>query len=1041
MVRQVRHTGFVSAFVRHPNAANLLMVLLILAGGFALGKLNTQRNPTIEIPRITVSVSWPGANAEDLEANVLQALEPPLRLIDGLKETTSYAREGNATISLEFDPSADMQKAQSDVEQAVASVNTLPDDAEEPEVSRRNWYETIARLAISGPFTEEGLKQIAKRIRDDLLAAGIDRVTFEGVRDEEIWIEVDPQDLARLDLTVDELSKRIVDSSRDLPSGALQGDVERQIRALANTRKPEEFAAIEVRALPTGERLRLGDIAKVSAQFDKRQPVGLVGGERAIEITIERAAAADTLASARILDAYLEKLMPTLPPTLKLQKYDVRADMLKQRINLLVTNGLSGLALVLAILFLFLNFRVAFWVAAGIPVAMMATLAVMWAMGQTINMISLFALIMMLGIIVDDAIVVGEHTATLHAQGRDPLDAAENGVLRMLMPVTAATLTTMAAFMPLFLVRDVIGQFMQVLPLVVIAVLIASLVESFLVLPGHLRHGLGSKPYNPSRFRRAFDRGFNWFRDGPFNWMVIKAYRWRYSTLAAAIGLLILSLSLYSGGLVRFQFFPSPEAENIQADVVFVAGIRRAEAAAALKQIEDALYEVERDLTGKRGTLVSSIFTTLGKSGRAQGDNLATVDVQLTVSEARDVRTSQILKAWNKAVPNIAGVESIAISGRSGGPGGRDLDIRLQNAAPQVLKAAASDLAQLLTQYPGVSGVLDDLPYGKRELILQLTARGASLGFTVQSVGAQVRHAFEGNIAKRFARRDDEVTVRVMLADRDGGIDALRNLYLRNPAGQIVPLREVVSIKEQPSFSVIQRRDGKTTVAVTAEVDQDIVTNPDLVAALEAGPMQEFARKHAITYEFAGRERDRLNAFADLKLGVWIALGVIYIILAYVFASYSRPFAVMMIIPFGIVGAVVGHWLMGFPLTIMSMMALLGLSGILVNDSIILVSRLDERLDEGEDLEQAAIGAARDRLRAVLLTSLTTIGGLLPLLFEQSLQARYLLPMAVTLVFGLAVATLLVLFLVPAFVGIGGDLARLNPYRRPAVQHGSAPAE
>ncbi|HSM20086.1 MAG TPA: efflux RND transporter permease subunit, partial [Hyphomicrobiales bacterium] len=408
--------------------------------------------------------------------------------------------------------------------------------------------------------------------------------------------------------------------------------------------------------------------------------------------------------------------------------------------------------------------------------------------------------------------------------------------------------------------------------------------------------------------------------------------------------------------------------------------------------------------------------------GRARDENVARIEVQLTASEAREVRTREVISAWNRAIPRIPGVERVTVSGRFGGPPGRDLDIRLSGAEPAVLKEAALEVRDLVGRYPGVSGVSDDLPYGKRELVLELTPRGQALGFTVQSVGTQVRHGFEGAIAKRFARGDEEVTVRVLYDEKDHTLAGLRNLYLRSPGGQEVPLSEIVDIREQAGFSVIQHRQGKRTVAVTADIDAEATTAMDVVAALDDGPLAEITRKYGIQYAFSGREEERAKSFADLRLGVFIALGLIYLILAWVFASYARPLAVMVIVPFGLVGAVFGHWIMGFNLSIMSFMALLGLAGILVNDSIILVSRLEERLSDGETLGEAAAGAAQDRLRAVLLTSLTTIGGLLPLMFETNQQAQFLLPMVVTIVYGLAVATVLVLFLVPAMIGIGEDI-------------------
>lgn len=1021
-----RHTaGLIRLFVRHPNAANLLMLVMILMGVFSLWRMNTQFFPTVQIPAITVSIAWPGASAEDVEENIVEALEPELRFLDGIDELTAFARESGATINMEFESDADMQKALSDVEQAVANVTTLPDDSEKPVITRVQFYEHVASIALSGPYSELQLKRFAKELRDGLLDAGIDRVVFEGFRDEEIWVMVPPRELRRLDLTLSDIAERISRESRDIPSGILEGDFDRQLRALGEAETAETVADIEVRATPAGQKIRLRDIAAVEDRFEREAPVGFQNGNRAIKLTVQRAITADTLEAAETLDRYLAEVTPTLPPDLNVTKFDVRAELVSQRINLLLKNGAGGLVLVLIVLFVFLNARIAFWVAVGIPTAMMATLMVMWVSGQSINMVSLFALILTLGIIVDDAIVVGEHTATLRARGIEPVEAAERGAMRMLLPVFAATLTTQAAFMPLFLVREIIGDIMEALPLVVVAVLIASVVESFLILPGHLRHALDHIGHTPGRFRRWFDDGFARVRDGPFRRLALAAFEWRYTTISVALAALIISAGLLAGGRVGFKFFPSPEPEMIEADVVFAPGTPLAQEDAALKRMEQAARRAEGRLSGGAGGLIVASFINRGKAGTSRGDQVARIEVQLVPAEERSIRTTEMIKAWRTEIPPIPGVEQLAIAGRRGGPPGRDVHVEFRGGSPAVLKKAALELRQVLAGFPGLSSISDDLPYGKPELILELTHRGTAMGFTTESVGRQVRNAFEGGIARKFARGDEEVTIRVKELRPAAGVEQLRRLYLRSPGGEEVALSEIVTVREKAGFSVIQRRDGKPVASVFAEVDQAVTDNNVVVQALGKEAVPRIAARYGLDYAFRGRAEETAETFSDLKVGAGLALVVIYIILASVFGSYIKPLIVMAIIPFGLIGAIIGHKVMGFPLTILSFFGLLGLSGILVNDSIILVNQVQRRMEEGESLRRAAVGGAQDRLRAVLLTSLTTIGGLTPLLFEKSLQAQFLLPMAITLVFGLGVATALVLLLVPACLGFADDLSRL----------------
>lgn len=1114
----LRGAGLVSTFVRHPNAANLLMVLMILFGAFSIARINTQFFPTIDRPTISIGIAWSGASAEDVETNILALVEPEVRYISGVDRMTSTAAEGSASIRLEFTETTDMSQALTDVETAVKAVNNLPEDAETPTVTRAVFFDSVARLAIFGTADEAVKRAWAKRMRDDLIDRGIDKIDFTGLRAAEIRIEVPEIELRRLDATIADVSRAIAANSRDLPSGTVEGTVERQLRTLADAQGVRELAAVEVKSFESGEKVLLGDIAEISDGFDPDATRGLAGGSTAIELDVRRAPTADTLQTAAILSDYIDEITPQLPPGVEIATYEVAADALAARIWLLVKNGLGGLILVVAILFIFLNARIAFWVAAGIPVAMLATIGFMYVSGQTINMISLFSLIMMLGIIVDDAIVVGEHTATRLEMGDDPHTAAENGVQMMFTPVLAAMSTTLAAFAPILMIGDTVGQMMGVLPLVVVAVLIASLLECFLVLPGHLANSLAARKMpgwswwrqllvalilvvfltglsgrlavdlalgaedaglrsvargfaelpsparmaavvavslllsalmewlllalgrrnsrkatasqrdlqaGESRFRQAFDRRFDGFRDGPFARLVQLAWDWRYVTLSIAVSMvLVLAIGLARSGRVEFVFFPSPEAENITGTVVFNAGLPEAEALDAIAAFDDALRRADEALTGNDPSLIRAVFTTYGASSRS-GAATARIRVQLTTSEERDVRTPDIVNAWRQASPDIAGVTRFTIAQARGGPPGRDISVRLQGERVASLKAAAADVVALLSGIDGVTGLDDNLPWGKPELVMQLTPQGAALGFSIEEVGRQIRNAFDGAVPFRFPRGNDEVTVRLVQDPASPGSQALREFELRSPSGNFVPLTEVVEMTERQGFSAIQRRDGKSTISVTGDIDTAVNTTGGVVEQLTAGGgLDLIAAEHGVSYSFGGRSEEQENAFADLRLGVAVAISVIYIILAWVFASYWRPLAVLLIIPFGIVGAIFGHWLLGYQLTILSFIGLLGLAGILVNDSIILVARLEERAGAGDTLGEAAVGASRDRLRAVLLTSLTTIGGLLPLLYETSLQAQFLLPMAITIVFGLAMTTLLVLFLVPALVGIGDDFTR-----------------
>ena len=1027
--------GIIGLFVRHRNASNLLMAGMIIAGLFALSRLNTQFFPTIGIDFVSVAVSWPGASSADVENNIVSAADREVRHLDSVKRVVSIAREGAGLVFVEFEPGTDMDTAYADVEAAIARITTFPEDSEEPAIRRVVRYDTISRLVISGDIGEAALKALAKRIRDDLVARGIDQVDLFGARSEELWVEIAPHTLQRLDLSLSDIAARISASSRDAPAGTIGGGVEKQIRSLGLARDARAVGDIEIRATAGGEKIHLRDIARLSDNFAEDEPVGLRNDRRAIELHVQRATRADALAVAAIVDAYVTEIAPTLPPSVKLESLDVQAGLIRDRINLLLRNGVGGLVLVLAVLFLFLHARVAIWVAIGIPTALLATFAFMLATGQTINMLSLFALIMMLGIIVDDAIVVGEHSAALRARGLGPADAATAGALRMLGPVTAASLTTIAAFAPILMIGDVIGQVVRAIPMVAVAVLIASLAECFLVLPGHMRASLPRDAERSSRFRVWFDGHFERLRDGPFRRLVEQAVEWRYTTVAAALAMLILSLGVVMGGRIGFHFFPAPETDTVYANVSFAPGTPRDLTGRMLHELEAAMFRAEAALTGGEGRLVASSFGRIGESQGAAfdsiaGDHLGGIHAELVPADRRDVRTHEFVDAWRGEVRPLPGLEQLSIVARQVGPPGRDIDVRLTGGTTEDLKRAAGELRELLVQYPGVSDVEDNLPYGRSEILLTVTPRGRALGFTTESVARQVRDAFEGRIARRFARGDEEVTVRVQY-DRDRvAVDTLRDLYLRSPGGEEVPLSEVARFSEKAGFARIPREDAVRQIGVVAEVDESVASAVEVLASAVERGLDDIVERHGLSYRFAGRAEEQIETFADMRLGAAIALSSIYIILAWMFASYVRPLIVMAIIPFGVVGAIVGHLVMGYELTVLSMIALLALSGILVNNSIILVTTIERRHADGEAFVDGVVNGARDRLRAVLLTSLTTIGGLLPLLFETSLQARFMIPMAVTIVFGLLVTTMLVLFLVPALFVIQRDvstaLARLR---------------
>ncbi len=1041
--RSERGGGLIRAFLEHRVAPNLVAIVMVVLGLVALGRINTQFFPSTEVPTITVQIVWPGASAEEISEGIIDIVEPEVRFIDGIDNVKSYAVEGLVRISLEFKDGADMQRALSDVESRMAAITTLPQDSERPVITRVLLYETVGMVALSGPFEEGVLQDAAKSLRDRLLDAGIDRVTLSGKRDREIWAEIPAATLHQLGLSARDVADRIALVSQNLPLGNLEGASEKQLRARGRTVTADGVASIELKAFDTGQKILMRDVAVVRESFEEGAIRHFQSGNGTLVLNVQRTVTGDTLKSMRLMLDTVEAVRATLPPSMSVDVFDIRAKVVDQRIRMLATNALQGFALVVLVLLIFLNMRVAFWVALGVPIALLATFSLMLASGQSINAISLVALILVLGTLVDDAIVVGEETVTRTERGAAPFDAALESARRMFLPVLASTTTTQAAFLPMLLITGVIGQILAAIPMVVIVALMASLLECFLTLPSHLMHSLEAAKLRARRapslvarfgqaFRRRFDIGFTWFRDHLVAGLIARAVRWRYVTLALSIAGMMGAFGLISGGRVAFTFFPVPEAEVVYANVTFTPGLPEADRMAALKRIEESARDVERrlvpDNNGK--SLMVLAYTTLGQQDQSRGENLARVEVELTPGEERNVRTPRFIAAWQRAIPPIVGIDNVAVLGRRVGPPGFDVDVRLSGQSLDRLKEAALELRATLEGFTGLIGLDDDLPYGKAEVVLELTPRGQSLGFTTELVARQVRAAYQGAIAVRFARGDEEVSIRVRSAeaDRKRGLEGLLALNLRSPTGGNVRLSEVVRVAEQQAFSVVQRYDGKLAVSVRANVDSAVTTADQVLAALRAGPLPAIEAKYAISSSFEGRAETQRRTFADLRVGGLLALALIYLILVFVFQRWLQPFLVMAIIPFGFIGMVVGHYAMGFNLALFSLVGLLGLSGITVNGAIVLVDRMNERMAEGEPIETAVVGAAKDRVRALLLTTLTTIGGMAPLLFEKSLQAQFLIPIAITLSWGLAFATILLLFVLPALVGIGADISRALRY-------------
>ncbi len=1021
---QSKATDLLGIFVRHPVAANMLMVIMILAGVWGLNQLNRQFFPEFNLDFVNVQTVWSGATAEDVEKSITNSIEQALRSTDDVKQMTSTSADGVSAVTLEFEEGIDLSSALDEVRQQVDRISGLPSTAEQSEVSRIVRYENIARILLFGDVPESELRSLAWKYERELIDRGIAKADPTGLAAGEIAIQVSSAKLREVGLTLAQVASRVAATSRDIPVGnAGKDELARQLRFVAQGRSVADFQEMTI-AAGDGQIVRLGDIANIERRGRDKQVTLSYRGNPAVSLIVQRASDDDTLAAAETISQWYEQTKPDLPQGVEMLIYTEDWKLLRGRINVLLKNGLSGLALVILILFLFLSARVAFWVTVGIPISFLATLFVLYLVGGSINMLSLFALIMALGIIVDDAIVVGENALAQFQEGKSPVAAAEGGARKMFAPVMSSSITTIAAFMPLMLVSGIIGSILKSIPVVIICVIIASVIESFYILPGHLRHTFESaKEWRPGKFRTWFNNAFDAFTEKFFRRVVRVAVRFRWATFASAVAILIITIGLIAGRHVGFRFFPTPEGTIIFANASFVSGTPKATVKKFMTQMENDLYELEVELDEKFVVITTvnhgTTIDPADRGGNTIGDQFGSILVELKDADFRSVRNADIIEMWRERIQDPPGIENINIVEPQVGPPGRDLEFRLTGDDIDIVKAASLDLQQYLNSITGVAAVSDDLPFGRQQLILELTPLAQNLGLTVETVSQQLRAGFDGFKVQEFPEGNDDIEVRVVLPDDErGDIGALENLSIAVAGGASIPLSNVVSISQRQGFEAVRHADGKLAVTVGGSVNPKLANENDIRAKVVANKMPELIERYGIRYSQEGRAADQEKTLADMKLGALLALSIIYIVLTWVFGSYGWPLVVMAVIPFGIVGAIWGHWWMGIDVTLLSLFGFFGLSGIVVNDSIVLVVFYKELKEKTANFNEAIVEAACKRLRAVLLTSLTTIAGLLPLLFEKSLQAQFLIPMATTIAFGLAFATLLVLVLIPALLSI-----------------------
>ncbi|MFU8817122.1 MAG: efflux RND transporter permease subunit [Pseudomonadales bacterium] len=1034
----------ISWFTRNPVAANLLMAVLLVGG--VLGMLTVQQEefPSIDTQVVNITVPYLGAAPEESEQGVCVRIEEAIEGIEGLEKIHSTASEGACNVMAELKVDANSNQALNDIKSRVDGISSLPVETEKPIVAKLMMTRGVLQIAISGEADERTLKEVGKEIRDDIAAlSGVSQVTLSYVRPYEISIEVSEHVLRRYGITLDQVAQAVRNASLDMPGGTIRTDGgEILIRTQGQAYWGQEFEDIVVVTRGDGTKITLDEIADIRDSFEEGDLLARFNGQPAVVVKVYQVGSEDTIQIARDVKAYIRDVQPMLPQGLALTVWTDESRQLTERLDTLTNTALTGLLLVVIILALFLRFRLAMWVAAGIPIALFGTLAVFPYADISISTMTVMAFILVLGILVDDAIVVGERVYAHEQMGKSPVQAAIDGTWEVSIPVIFGVLTTMAAFLPLLIVSGRMADFFGVIGWVVIIALIFSIIESQLILPAHLAHR------NHAEASHGFSRHWNKLQGGlsagleniasRYYQPVLKlAIEWRYATAAIGLGVLILALSLIASGRVVFGFFPAVEGDRVYAQLEMPEGVSVDVTARAAEQLEAAArllqQEFDRSRTPEQGSVIVNMFSSIGATvertgpGRRQSSGLshyAEVVIELVPLAQRDALSARdVSRRWRELVGDIPDAVKLSFNADTFSAG-EPINYQLSGKNVEHMQEAAAELRAELSRYDGVFDIADSFRAGKQEIKLSLLPEARTLGLTLNDLARQVRNGFYGVEAQRIQRGPDEVRVMVRYPEGERtSIGNLEDMYIRAPDGSEVPFYSVARFDIGRGFSSIRRVDGRRVVNVTADVDRTQVSPEDVNGSIQRYILPGLMDKYpGIHIALSGEQEERAKAMTGLAMGALLSLVIIYTLLAIPLRSYVQPLVIMSVIPFGAVGAIIGHWIMDQLLVFFSALGIVALSGVVVNSSLVLVDRVNRQRREGVPLMEALLNAGVVRFRPILLTSVTTFVGLVPLMATATPATAFVIPMAVSLAYGVLFATFITLFLVPSLYSIAEDV-------------------
>jgi len=1027
-------------FATHPTAANILMLALLVLGLAALPTLQRDTFPAIPPSDVEVRIAYPGASPAEVERGICEAVEDPVRAVDNLEELTCLARDNQALLTAEIVEGADMQRFYDDVTAAVEGVDSLPDRAEKPVSHIVERVATVATVAITGPEDPHVLLAYADRFAEDLMDDPlITRADVSGFSGREIAVELSASALQRFGVTIADIGAALEESSLDMPAGKLEGrHSDASIRFLGERRGEAEFASIPLTASPGGAEVTLGDVASLTTRFSDPWEASYFAGKRAALVTVTKTERQDALRVRAALEERLAEAREAAPGNIALEISQDSTSNIRDRLRIIVENGLQGLALVLVAMWLFFGLRVSFWVSMGLPVSFLGAVFAMQVFGLTLNMMTMVALLVAIGLLMDDAIVISENIVRRRRAGEGAVEAAVNGARQVAPGVVASFLTTAMIVGPLGYLSGNIGAVLKYIPITLVIVLVVSLAEAFLILPSHLSHSLKTTGLGPVSI--AVNRGFDRVRDRIVVPLSGLSLRFRYLTLGLAGFLLLFSIAPFTGGFIKYQSFPKLESDTVEARLLLVQGAPLERTEQRVRKVVKALEALDAELTPDQPggqALVENYTISYGVNADTPetGPHMATVSARLLPAGIRGTEVTDVLDAWKKGTGQMPDMAALRFTDKERGVGGKPIDIRLQGRDLAELEKSAREMRRFFLDFRGVRDVTYDLKPGKPEFIVTLRAAPAgALGITARNVATQLRAAFRGDtdLELRDAQGTIDIVARLDRSDRMT-VEDIAALRLTGPDSALVPLSAVADITESRGYASIRRIDGQRTVSVQGAINPAVANARDLMKALKADFLPELSEKRpGVSVTVVGEAKDTATTGRSLLRNLAIGLFGVYLILAFQFRSFIQPVAVLAVIPLGAVGVVWGHMALGLQISLPSLVGLATLAGVVVNDSILLVAFIKDRLETGADILDAARDAAGDRFRAIFLTSLTTVAGLGPLLFEQSTQAQFLRPLVASLAFGLTGATLLALFVTPAVFAILYDLGLIRSPERAA---------